>query len=118
MFGNVSEMREIKYCGVLTKHRRKVKGKQVITLQIAQHLKTKKINIIPEHLFCARCNANFLLETEIHCIDDEDKVRSSTRTGNEFTECQTPRKKLQSVLISPVKLNAVMNTLNSNISEA
>ena len=118
MFGNVSETREIKCCGVLTKHRRKVKGKQVITLQMAQHLKTKKINSIPGDLFCARCKANFLIETEIHCLDDEDKVHSSTRTTNEFTECQTPRKKLQSVLISPVRLHAVMNTINRNISEA
>ena len=85
---------------------------------MAQHLKTKNINIIPGHLFCARSRANFLLETEIHCTDDEDKVHSSTRTGNEFTECQTPRKKLQSVLISRVRLHAVMNTINRNISEA
>ena len=68
-------------------------SKQVITLQMAQHLKTKNINIIPGHLFCARCKANFLLETEIHYTDHEDKVHSSTRTDNEFTECQTPRKK-------------------------
>ena len=30
-----------------------------------------------------------------HCIDDQD-------TSNEFTDCQTPRKKLQSTGISPV----------------
>ena len=93
-------------------------SKQVITLQMAQHLKTKNISIIPGYLFCARCKANFLLETEIHCTDDEDKVHSSTRTDNEFNECQTPRKKLQSVLISPFRLRAVMNTINRNISEA
>ena len=34
-FGNVSERRESKGCGVLMKHRRKVKGEQVITLQMA-----------------------------------------------------------------------------------
>ena len=32
-------LRESKYCGVL-KHRRKVKGEQMITLQMAQQLKT------------------------------------------------------------------------------
>ena len=42
MFGNVSERRESKCCRVLMKHRRKVKGEQVITLQMAQQLKTKK----------------------------------------------------------------------------
>ena len=37
--------------------------------------------------------------------------------GMEFTECQTPRKKLQSPGISPVSLHAFMKTLKSNISE-
>ena len=59
-----------------------------------------------------------MLETEIDCIDDVDKVQSVTDTDNEFTECQTPRKKLQSIGISPVSLHAVMKTLKNNISEA
>ena len=42
VFGNVFEMRERKCCAVLMKHFHKVKGEQVITLQIAQQLKTKK----------------------------------------------------------------------------
>ena len=42
VFSNVFERRESKCCGVLLKHRRKVKGEQVITLQIAQQPKTKK----------------------------------------------------------------------------
>ena len=33
------------------KHRRKVKGAQVITLQMAQQLKTKIINVVPGQLF-------------------------------------------------------------------
>ena len=45
-------------------------------------------------------------------------VQSVTDTSNEFTECQTPRKKLQSIGISPVSLHAFMKTLKSNISEA
>ena len=32
-----------------------------------------------------------------HCIDDQDIFQSITDTDNEFTECQTPRKKLQSM---------------------
>ena len=32
-FGNAFERRESKCCGVLMKHRRKVKGEQVITLE-------------------------------------------------------------------------------------
>ena len=44
--------------------------------------------------------------------------QSVTNTDNEFSECQTPRKKLQSICISPVSLHASMKTLKSNISEA
>ena len=46
------------------KHRRKVKGEQVITLQMAQQLKTKNINVVPGQLFCRRCKAKVLLETD------------------------------------------------------
>ena len=41
VFGNVAERREGKCCALLMKHRPKVKGVQVITLQMAQQLKTK-----------------------------------------------------------------------------
>ena len=54
---------------------------------------------------------------QTNCIDDQDKVQSVTDTDNEFTECQTPRKKLQSIGISPVSLHAFMKTFKSNISE-
>ena len=46
------------------KYRRKVKDKQVITLQIAQQLKAKNINVVPAQLFCRQCKAKFLLETD------------------------------------------------------
>ena len=39
------------------------------------------------------------LETEIDCIDDEGKGQSVTDTDDEFTECQTPSKTLQSIAI-------------------
>ena len=54
---------------------------------------------------------------QFHCTDDQDKIQSVTDTDNEFTECQTPRKKLQSIGISLVSLHAFMKTLKSNISE-
>ena len=44
-------------------------------------------------------------------------VQSVTDTSNEFTECQTPRKKLQSIGISPVSLHAFMETLKNDTSE-
>ena len=46
------------------KHCSKVKGKQVITLQMAQQLKTKNINFVPGQLFCREYEAKFLLETD------------------------------------------------------
>ena len=104
------------------KHRRKVKGEQVITLQMAQQLKTKNINVVPGQIFCRQFKAKFLLESETYRIDDEDKVQSVTDTDNEFTECQTPRKNPQSIGISPVSLHEVPvaqpNTIKSDISEA
>ena len=63
-FRNVFERRESKCCAVLIKHRRKVKGEQVITLQMTQQLKTKNINVVPGQLFCCQCKPKFLLETD------------------------------------------------------
>ena len=64
VFGNVFERRESKCCGVLMKHRRKVKGKLVVTLQMAQQLKAKNINVVPGQLFCRQGKAKFLLATD------------------------------------------------------
>ena len=63
MFGNVFERRENKCCAVLMKQRCKVKGKQVINLQMAQQLKTKNINVVPGQLFCHQCRAKILSKT-------------------------------------------------------
>ena len=57
-------------------------------------------------------------QRQAHCTDDQDKFQSVIDTDNEFTECQTPRKKPQSIGISPVSLHTFMKTLKSNISEA
>ena len=64
VFSNVLERTENKCCAVLMKHRRKVKGEQVITLKMAQQLKTQNINVAPGQLFCDQCKAKFLLETD------------------------------------------------------
>ena len=96
------------------KHHRKVKGEQVLTLQMAQQLKTM---LYQGNYFAVIVKPNFC-QRQTHCTDDQDKVQSVTDTDNEFTECQTPRKKLQSIGISPVSLHAFMKTLKSNISEA
>ena len=65
VFVNVFERRESKCCTVLIKHRCKVKGEEVINLQIVQQLKTKNINVLPAQLFCRRSKAKFLLETDV-----------------------------------------------------
>ena len=58
MFGNVFERRESKCCAGL------VKGEQVITFQMAQHLKTRNINVVAGQLFWRQCKAKFLLEAD------------------------------------------------------
>ena len=100
------------------KHRRKVKGGQPMTLEMAQQVKTKNYNVILGQLCCRQCSAKFLLKAETNCIDDKNKVQSVTDTDNEFIECQTLKKILQSFSISPVILYAFMNTIKSNVSEA
>ena len=62
-----------------------------------------------------QCKVKLLLET--NCFDDQEKVQAVTDTDNEFTDCQTPRKKLQSITISPVSLHTFMGTLKSDILE-
>ena len=61
VFGNVFERSKSKCCAVLIKHRRKVKGEQVIILQMDQQLKTKNISDVPGQLFY---KDEFLLETD------------------------------------------------------
>ena len=70
-----------------------------------------------DNYFVVSVKLNFC-QRQTHCIDDQDKFQSVKDTDNEFTECQTPRKKLQSIGISPVSLHAFTKTLKSNISEA
>ena len=64
VFGNVFDTRESNCCAVLMKYRRKVKGEQIIALQMAQQLKTKSINVVPGELFYCQCKAIFLLEID------------------------------------------------------
>ena len=98
------------------KHRRKVKVKQVITLQMAQQLKEKILMLRQGNYFVLSVKLNFCCR-QTHGIDEQIKVQSVTDTDNEFTGCQTPRKKLQSIGILPASLRAFMKTLKSNISE-
>ena len=67
--------------------------------------------------FVVSVKINFC-QKQTKCIDDQDKFQSVKDTDNEFTEWQTPRKKLQSIGISPISLHAFMKTLKNDISEA
>ena len=68
-----------------------------------------------DNYFAVNVKLNFC-QRQTHYIDAQDKVQSVTDTDNEFTECQTPSKKPQSIGISPVSLDAFMKTLKSDIS--
>ena len=70
-----------------------------------------------DNYFVVSVKINFC-QRQTKCIDDEDKFQSVKDTDNEFTEYQTPKKKLQSTGISSVALHAFMETFKSNISEA
>ena len=69
-----------------------------------------------DNYFVVSVKLNFC-QRQTHCIDDQDRFQSVTDTDNEFTECQTPRKKLQSIDILRVSLHAFMNTVKSIISD-
>ena len=64
VFRNVFERRESKCCTILMKHRRKVKGEQVIIFQMDQKLKTKNISDLSGQLFCCQCKDKLLLQTD------------------------------------------------------
>ena len=70
-----------------------------------------------DNYFVVSLKLNFC-QRQTHCIDDQDHCIDVPDTDNEFTECQTTRKKLQSFDISPVTLHAFMKTSKCNISEA
>ena len=69
VFGNVFERRESECCAVLMKHRCKVKGEQVLIVQMDQQLKTKNISDVSKQLFCCQCRDKFLLET-VQCKEN------------------------------------------------
>ena len=55
LFGNIFERRESKCCAVFLKHHRKVKGEQVIIVQMDQLLRTNNISDVSGQLFCCQC---------------------------------------------------------------
>ena len=61
VFGNIFERIESECCAVLMKHCRKVKGEQVLIVQMDQQLKTKNISDVSKQLFCCQCKDKFLL---------------------------------------------------------
>ena len=70
-----------------------------------------------DNYFAISVKLNFCWR-QTHCIDDQDKFQYVTYNDNEFNKCQTPRKKLQSVGILCVSLQAFTKTLKGAISQA
>ena len=59
VFDNIFERRESKCCGVLMKHLRKVKGEQVVTLQMIQLLKPEILMLYQDNYFVVSVKLNF-----------------------------------------------------------
>ena len=74
------------------------------------NLKPKIFMLYQGNYFEASVKLSFWYR-QTHCIDDQDKVQSVKGTDNEFPECQTPKKKPQSIGISPVSLHAFMTKM-------
>ena len=89
----------------------------LFTIKLYARIDILKFMLYQDNYFVVSVKLDFC-QRQTHCIDDQDKSQSVTDTDNELTECQTPRKKLHSIGIPPVNLDAFMKTLKSNISEA
>ena len=59
VFDNIFERRESKCCGVLMKHLHKVKGEQVVTLQMIQLLKREILMLYQGNYFVVSVKLNF-----------------------------------------------------------
>ena len=81
VFGNVFERRESKRCAVLIIHHCKVKGEQVITLQIAQQLKTKNINFVQDNYFVVSVNFSLLQTLTMNSLSVKHQEKSSNQSG-------------------------------------
>ena len=68
------------------KHRCKVKGEQVLIVQMDQQLKPKILVMHQNNYFIVSVKINFCYR-QTKCIDDQDKFQSVKDTYNEFTGC-------------------------------
>ena len=133
-FGNRFERRETKCCGVLKKHKRKCLGYKRITLQMAEQLKNKGIDVIPGRMFCRQC----VNELENETVNVESSQSEQEDNDEVYSIVETPTKRLNSSLgsigVSPINLHGVpqhsraksaiskfdkvVTTLKDNLSEA
>ena len=65
---NAFERMESKFCPILIKYRGKVKVERVITLQMAQQLKTKNINVVHGQLFCRQCKSSIFVRDRLDAL--------------------------------------------------
>ena len=76
---------------------------------MAQQVKPRILMLYRDNYFVISVKLNFCWR-QTHCLDDQDKVQSVAVAYNELSDCQTPRKNLQSIGISSVSLHAFMKT--------
>ena len=122
LFGNVFERRATKCCGKLKNHRHKVIGLRTITLDMAQQLKSRSVDVMPGHMLCRQCIDQYETlinsesresEMEEDPIDDIDLIDDIDEAPNDamYDVWETPRKRLNTSLetigISPVNLHGV-----------
>ena len=117
VLGNVFERHATKCCTILKIHRQKTQGSKWITLDIAQQLKAKNLDVGPGHMLCRQCITAYEniinaspLDTEVKETPmgdiDEDALDHAT-----CEVYQTPRKSLNTSLetvdVFPVNLHGV-----------
>ena len=93
---------------------REVKGKQVITLQMAQQLKAKNIDVVPAQLFCRQCKATFFFR-DIRTVS-MIKIKFNLLQILIINSLNVKHQGKSS--ISPASLHEFMKALKSDISEA
>ena len=93
LFGEAFVRRNDKCCGVLKLHRRKVIGDRLVTLEMAQTLRTKGITVTPGKKFCRTCIAQY------HTITADDETKPQEAEPEDAAEesidedfgCETPK---------------------------
>ena len=117
-FGDAFIKKQKKCCDVWVKHKRKVAGDRLITLEMAKKLREMEVAVVPGHKFCRTCEKHFdtvtasptTTETETE-TEAEGTEPDSPVDDHDFVVYETPRKKvnlsLEAAGISPINLHSL-----------